>query len=294
MKKELSILIPTFNGDCRQQVNDLRMQASDIDGLKYEIIVADDGSSDRNLVAACCEIAQWPCCHFIECKVNRGRAAIRNFLTSKARFQWLLFLDCDMTIKPDLLVRYLSCPEGDVIDGGVSIGMGRKDNLRYLYEKAREGQHTAAEREKHPYQHFHTANFMARSEIMRRFPFDERYKSYGYEDIFFGKQLAQNRIKIVHIDNPAGFDKFEDNIHFVEKTEEGLRTLHTFRNDLRGYSNLLTFVNGIHLPLVKTIIRCWHRLFGGIERRQLCGKRPSLIIFNLYRMGYYISLTQND
>lgn len=294
MKNELSILIPTFNGDCRQQVTELRAQACVIDGLKYEIIVADDGSTDRNQVAACREIAQWPCCHFIECKDNRGRAAIRNFLASKARFQWLLFLDCDMTIKPSLLVRYLSCPEGDVIDGGVSIGTGQKDNLRYLYEKACEGQHTASERQKQPYQHFHTANFMARREIMSRFPFDERYKSYGYEDVFFGKQLAKNHIKIVHIDNPAGFDKFEDNHRFMEKTEEGLRTLHTFRRDLRGYSNLLTFVNGIHLGIVKQFIRLWHKLFGAWERRSLCGRHPNLKIFALYKLGYYLTLTKND
>jgi hypothetical protein len=53
---------------------------------------------------------------------------------------------------------------------------------------------------------------------------------------------------------------------------------------------LLTLVDGIHLGIVKSVIRLWHRLFGAIERRNLCGQRPSLTVFKLYKIGYYITL----
>ena len=44
MKKNgLSILIPTYNGDCRAMVEELSCQAQALVGLDYEIIVADDG-----------------------------------------------------------------------------------------------------------------------------------------------------------------------------------------------------------------------------------------------------------
>ena len=121
-------------------------------------------------------------------------------------------------------------------------------------------------------------------------PFDERFRHYGYEDVLLGKTLRQHHIPIVHIDNPLGFCTFETNPEFVAKTEEGLRTLHQFRDDLRGYSRLLTLVSGIHIPLILSLIRLWHRLFKNAERRNLCSSRPSLVLFKLYRLGYFLSL----
>jgi hypothetical protein len=125
---------------------------------------------------------------------------------------------------------------------------------------------------------------------MLNFPFDERLRNYGYEDVLLGKTLHQNRIPIVHIDNPLGFCVFESNADFMAKTEEGLRTLCEFRSDLRGYSRLLKLVQGIHIPAILWLIRLWHRLFGQIERRNLCGSRPYLSLFNLYRLGYFLTL----
>jgi hypothetical protein len=124
---------------------------------------------------------------------------------------------------------------------------------------------------------------------MRAYPFDERFRYYGYEDVLFGKQLRAAHITITHIDNPMGFCTFESNPDFVAKTEEGLRTLCQFRKELRGYSHLLTLVDGIHIPLILWIIRLSHRLFGGLIRRNLCGTHPSLRLFSLYKLGYFLT-----
>jgi hypothetical protein len=95
----------------------------------------------------------------------------------------------------------------------------------------------------------------------------------------------------MHIHNPVSFSIFESNSQFMLKTEEGLRTLHQLRNDLRGYSRLLTLVSGIHIPLILSLIRLWHRLFGKAERRNLCSSHPSLLVFKLYRLGYFLRLS---
>lgn len=291
MKRELSILIPTYNGDCRQQVAALSRQAEAIGGLDYEIIVADDGSTDRSSVARCREVDQLPRCRFIDRGQNSGRAAIRNFLARQARCEWLLFMDCDMTIVSDsFLSRYLESDVAQIAYGGYSVGQGENSNLRYLYEKQCEPQHQVEERRKRSFLHFHTCNFLVRRDIILAHPFDERFRHYGYEDVLWGKQLRQAGISIEHLDNPAGFCTFEDNAHFVSKTEEGLRTLHTFRADLRGYSQLITFTDGIHLGIVKSLLRLWHRLFSPLERRNLCGSHPSLRLFKLYKLGYYLCL----
>ena len=295
MKDELSILIPTYNGICAPLVQHLFEQAAAVRGLRYEILVADDGSTDKVIMEANRSINNLPNCRMLERGYNSGRAAIRNYLAQQARYNWLLFIDGDMTIiSRQFLYLYLNSLGEQVIYGGYAVGKGEKSNLRYRYEKASEPFHRAECRQQQPYRDFHTSNFMISRELMLAHPFDERFKNYGYEDVFFGKVLRQQHVKIQHIDNPVGFNIFEGNKEFLRKTEEGIRTLHEFREELRGYNNLLTLVGGIHLEAVRSIIRLWHHLFGRLERKSLEGENPSLTIFKLYKLGYYLTLTKND
>ena len=295
--KELSILIPTYNDRCVTLVSSLRQQAEAL-GIVYEILVADDGSDDSAVVSYNETINQWEHCRYLVQPVNQGRAAIRNVLAREARFDTLLFLDSDTMITNDrFLARYLQIGAEPVVVGGITIEgdpVILRHNLRYRYEKAEEQHHTAAMRQHSPYQHIRTTNLLIRHEVMLQHPFDERFRYYGYEDVLLGKVLRQAQVPIVHIDNPIGFCTFESNPNFVAKTEESLRTLHQFRADLRGYSRLLTFVGGIHIPAILALIRLWHRLFGKAEKWNLCGPHPSLFIFKLYRLGYFLSLRQHN
>lgn len=291
--KALSILIPTYNDLCVKLVDDLRQQA-EATGIVYEILVGDDGSTDTEVIEKNQKIDDWPHCHYLRHEQNIGRAAIRNFLAQEAHHDWLLFIDSDMSmVRQDYLSNYLAMDTAEVVDGGITIGgdpEALKGNLRYRYEKSSEQEHTTEIRQKHPYRDFHTANFLIRRDLMLAHPFDERFRYYGYEDVLLGKQLRQSKVIIEHIDNPLGFSTFEENTQFIIKTEEGLRTLHRFQSDLRGYSRLLTLVEGIHLPIILNLIRCWHKLFGKWERKNLCGSHPNLILFKLYKLGYYLTI----
>lgn len=291
MKKELSILIPIYNSDCRGLVSELCRQAEAIDGLQYEIRVADDGSSNAQCIMLNAQLSSLKNVHYIRREQNVGRAAIRNFLANEARYEWLLFIDGDMAI-PSLhfIERWLECEATDVAYGGYIVGEGERSSLRFIYEKQCEPIHRAAERCKRPFMHFHTCNVLIRRELMLKYPFDERFRHYGYEDVFFGKQLRKAGFQIMHTENPVGFFDFEDNAHFVSKTEEGLRTLAEFHDELRGYSQMITFVEGIHIAAVRWAIRLWHKLFGSMERKKLCGQKPSLKLFKLYKLGYYLTL----
>ena len=288
--RELSILIPTFNDPCSTLVRNLHQQAEAL-GMTYEILVADDGSTQEKVLEENRSINVLPHCQLIERGVNAGRASIRNFLAQQARYAWLLFIDSDMVVcRNDYLRKYASCEETPIVDGGVVIGASKPGNLRSLYEKAAESQHTPEERQLSPYRDFHTANFMIRRTLMLEQPFDERFKSYGYEDVLFGKAMEKASVPILHIDNPMSFEIFEDNEHFVSKTEEGLRTLYEFRNELQGYSRLLDRIQNLpHTP-----IRCWHQLFGAIERRHLTSRRPSLWVFNLNKIGYFLNIASRN
>ena len=285
--KNLSILIPTYNDVCCQLVNDLQSQAAAL-GIDYEIIVADDGSTDEAVLCQNRTVNALPCCRLLERGMNSGRAVIRNVLANEARYPWLLFIDSDMTVcRTDFIERYISTV-GDVVYGGLVIRHTTRQNLRARYELSRASEHTLERRRQSPYHDFHTANFMIRRDLMLTHPFDERFSRYGYEDVLLGKTLQMNAIGIEHIDNPLSFEIFESNAAFVSKTEEGLQTLYSFRHELRGYSRMIDFTE--QHPVVSVLIRCWHHIAKKWERRHLCSNAPTLCVFTLYRLGYFLSL----
>jgi glycosyltransferase involved in cell wall biosynthesis len=272
-------------------VSVLQQQAAALD-ITYEILVADDASPDQDAIRINRAINELPHCRYIVKEQNSGSAATRNYLGARSRYHWLLFMDCDIDIPDDrFLERYVKDEHEGVVNGGICIADDdrQRHNLRYLYEKNAEPAHSAEKRQADRYHEFRSTNFMIEREAFEACPFDERFKRSGYEDVLFGKTLKQQGVSITHIDNPVMMTEFESNPDYVKKIERSLQTLYTFRNELRGYSRILTFDTGIHIGAVRGMIRLWHRLFGALERRNLCSERPCLKVFNIYRMGYYLT-----
>ena len=295
MKHELSILIPVYNDDCTRLAVELGRQAEAIAGLEYEILVSDDCSPDRDAVAPNRKLNDLPHCRYIEQPQNVGSAANRNLLARESRYEWLLFVDCDLDVTGnDFLLRYLTDDsEADVLMGGIAIGGDKQEqrtNLRYRYEKQCEPRHTATERSLRPYQSFRSCNFLIRRETILRCPFDERFQKSGYEDVLLGKQLKAAKALTCHIDNPVMMTHYETNPLYINKVERSLRTLYDFRAELRGYSRLLTMADGIHLSVVRRLLVLSFRLLGPMVRRQLCGRHPILRLFQPYRLGYFLSI----
>ena len=293
-KKELSILIPNYNNVCVELVTELQRQAETLD-ICYEIIVADDASPQKEYVIQNKVINDLPHCRYIQKSKNTGSAATRNYLARQSQYRWLLFLDCDIVI-PDnhFLERYMNDPNEGVVNGGICIteDLTLQHCLRYIYEKAAEPMHTAGKRQANRYQEFRSTNFLADRSVFEVCLFDERFTRSGYEDVLFGKTLKQQHISVSHIDNPVMMMEFESNPDYVNKIERSLRTLQEFHQELRGYSRILTLADGIHISTVLTLIRLWHRVFGRLERRNLCGSHPCLKLFNIYRFGYFLCLPQ--
>ena len=271
-KTELSILIPNYNNVCVGLVSVLQQQAAALD-IDYEILVADDASPDKDAIERNQAINTLPHCRYIVKEQNTGAADTRNFLGRNSRYRWLLFMDCDIVI-PDghFLERYVTDGHEGVVNGGICIvdDNSLRHNLRYLYEKSAEPNHTAERRQSNRYHEFRSTNFLIDREVFKASPFDERFTRSGYEDVLFGKMLKQRKVPIMHIDNPVMMTEFEGNADYVAKIERSLQTLYTFRNELRGYSRILTIDQGIHIGLVRGVIRLWHKVFGGLERRNLC------------------------
>lgn len=297
MKTALSILIPTYNFDCYALVNALVAQAQAIENLHFEVLVVEDGSTNTVTLAANNAITTLAHCTYWVRKENVGRAKIRNILARQAQYSWLLFIDSDMKmIKPDFLLTYLKTAEQHlVIYGGNSIAgdLGYTHNLKYKYEVNAEPHHTAEKRNQHPFQNFNTSNFLIEKKVILAHPFNENIKRYGYEDVLFGKQLAQNGITIFHIDNPVGFEVYESNPSFIHKIEEGLQTLQQFQTELKGYSHLLNQVEKLSkLRLTKLLYVLGKPFIPKLKQRLLQGNVP-LVLLSLYKILYYLQLCQH-
>lgn len=303
---DLSILLPSYNNVCVSLVQALQRQADALRGkldkpFRYEIIVADDCSTDAACIDANRVIGDMLHCRYLRMEQNVGRAQIRNVLISESRGDYVLLIDSDLFLCDDNYLYKYATSTADVVYGGTCIGgeglamvdneantENLKGNLRYIYEKKAEPSHRAVFRQLRPNQEISVCNLYARRDIMEAHPFDSRFKAYGYEDVLFGKRLAESGIEVTHIDNPVLINEFEPNSVFVKKTEEAILTLCRFEQDLEGYSNLKTKVTTLCRYIPLSLFRLWHRIMKNKEKRNLTGSKPSLLLFKLYKLGFFL------
>lgn len=297
MINSLSILIPTYNKVCIELVKALQVQASTLSNFEYEILVADDGSTDLQTIKGNREINKIANCQYLERERNEGRAKIRNFLAKEAKYDWLLFIDSNMNvISNDYIAKYHNSAACDVVYGGYRIKTDEEtkrrlsNNLRYIFETAAPQNGNYLLRKAKPYADFHTSNFMVRRTIMMKYPLDERFRHYGYEDVLWGKTLKNNNIKIYHIDNALGYDNFIGNMAFISKTEESLRTLFEFKTELKDYSKLIRWANTISRYHLKPLCHFLFPLLSLPIKAKLTGNKPCILWFNIYKLLYYIHL----
>lgn len=304
--------------------NEGKGNANDTISLGFEIIFADDGSADATARQRNAIIAQLPYCQYIERPKNVGRSAIRNFLAHTAHYSHLIFLDGDVAIKRGNFVQtYLAHRnDADVIIGTLHfsrmqvacdtaediIGHTKRakeetkkttepvlydDNLKYRYEQQFLAKHPVKKRMQQPYASFRTTNFMVRRDLLLAYPFDETFHEYGYEDTLFGKQLKEHGATLIHLDNAATIADYEDNATFVAKTEESLRTLAAHDHQLQDYSTLLHTANKLKCLHLQPLIAFVFKLFKDLLHKNLCSNSPSVFLFNVYKLGYYVNLTRS-
>lgn len=293
---KLSILLPTFNDSCLSLATALSRQMALLD-VETELLVADDGSTDEMVKAENRQIASLPRCRVLWAERNMGRAAIRNFLADEAQGEWLLFIDGDLHVRrEDFLQHYLDeTTDASVVYGGYSIEGEPHQyarNLRYLVERRAEKNKTLEARRKHPYRHFHTANFALRSDVFHRIRFHSEMTHYGFEDVLFGKELQTAGIAIHHIDNPVAFDRFETNETFLRKTEESVRTQHEFTHLIGEYSNLLHTYNAVQRWHLAWLLSLTNLLLPKALRHHLLCRWPNVTFFNIHKLLMFSRLRQ--
>ena len=287
----LSILIPTHNYDCTRLVYDLETQLTEED----EIIVGNDCSTDKNIVAKLSEIENSGKSRVFTPNDNDsrplGRAAIRNALAREAKGEWLLFIDADAEVRSKTFIEdYLSATKfSPVVCGGTGNlpeCPSPECRLRYDYEVEAEKRLTVVRRQRFPYSQLATFNFLIRRDIFLSICFDEGFKEYGYEDTCFGFQLKQRGIAIHHIDNKLTHLGIETSDVYLSKIETALRTLSKIEKEQRKLVRLSGFAMKLERYYLLGLVRCIFRLTKKHLRANLLGKHPNQKLFTFYKLGY--------
>lgn len=223
----ISICIPVYNVNVAQLVNTLFVQSKTL-GAASEIILIDDCSNEV-FKAQNKQINRD--IKYVQLDKNIGRAAIRNLFLEHARYDYLLFLDCDSTIlKHDFLQNYLDTIKNQperVICGGSEYDKKappRNKRLRWKYGTKRESEPFEA-RIKDGHNSFLTNNFVINRKRFETVKFDEKLVNYGHEDSLFGIELKKAGLKILHIDNPVLNGNLSHNIDFINNTEQAVQNL---------------------------------------------------------------------
>ena len=290
----LSILIPVYNYNCVALVKALQQQAENCN-IDYEILVADDGSDNAEIVCENRKINAIPHSVYYETGQNHGRSWIRNWLVSQSQGAYLLFIDSDAEIcNAHFIGNYLRHVEkGAVICGGILHPEEEPSptrRLRYRYEKAMEPCFTAERRNQHPYANLRTFNFMMPREVALSHPFDESITLYGYEDTLLGGMFEKEGLKVIHIDNPLINADIEENPIFLKKTEESMHSLYQLKDKMRHHSRLLTSYEKIRRLKLDTLLRIVFPLLRPVLTWHLTGKHPTVIALQFYKLAYYCTL----
>lgn len=286
---KLSILIPTFNETCVKQVEQLLEQLPE----GCEIIVADDGSTDEGVKATNRAITALPHCRLWESPENMGRATIRNRLVAMAEGEWVLLLDAAIEImEPDFLARYLQATETRTEDVFVGAVIYPDEcevpyRLRWKYEREyRRGVDSGKDRRVC----LRTCNCLIRRKALLDVPLDESIKQYGYEDALLGEELLRWGYTMCNVPFRVLVRKFDRNEDYLKKMHEANVVLRAHASSLRASSRLLqTFAKAERLHLAWAI-RFEHKLLHRLLERQLCSARPSVKLFQLWRLGDYCCL----
>lgn len=296
----ISVLLPIYNYRCVNLLNELFQQLH-ASSVPFEIIVMEDGSLHH--IQENRQVAESLGCRYILLSHNVGRAAIRNRLAIEARYEWLLFMDCDSRLlRTNYIATYLHHAKLNshwVICGGRTFGKKEQTSPEYLLHwycgSLREPKPTDNNSQKP----FLSNNFMIHKSVFKKVRFEEELKEYGHEDTLFGFALRRANFDILYIDNPVFHEGLDNNEVFLMKSRMAVINLRHLKERylnaedcnqirlLRFYDKLQPFY------LDRVFMKIYEWMHKPIEK-QLKSKKPNLYLFDLYKFGFLCKIMQTD
>ena len=287
-----SVLIPVYNKKIIKLVKAILDQAQK-QKIIVEVIAIDDGSrpgirkENKPLIHAFNV-------NYVELSENIGRSRVRNWLIKLARYDHLIFLDCDSEIRhTQFLKQYVDHTSHDVVYGGriypTSKPRTPKKMLHWKYGTKIESK-KADERNKSPFLSFMSNNFMVNKEIIKAHQFNEAIKGYGYEDLVWAHKLKTQGINIFHIDNPVIHTGIEYTDDFLEKTEQALSNLQqVVTNRWMEPTRLIKLSQNLKRYKIDGMFNKVYDLFKEQIEKNIKSKDPNLMLFSFWKLRKILS-----
>lgn len=289
----ISILIPIYNRDARLLVREIVQQADKL-GIIYEVLCLDDHSIfylDKNI-----QIQNYQNCTYTVLPQNIGQSATRNRLADMAKFDYLLYIDCDIKIDYHHYLRnYIEqIPNSDLVCGGIHYLPWPPTSeylLHWMYGTRREM------RQSMKAYHFLSCNFMIRKSIFNKIRFNEDVVEYGHDNIYFGIELNKLNIARKHVFSPAAHNQLDYTDEFIERVKDSIYVASNYLRDhdvtfsqVKGYKFAKTYLIIKKLKLSFLISKLFFLISTPIEKN-LRGKYPILLLLDFYKVGllsYYM------
>lgn len=297
----ISILIPSYNYNTLPLVEELNQQIIR-ETIEFEIIVADDASPINEITEINSKINQIPNCSFERNETNIGRGQNRNALIRKAKYDWVLLMDCDTFPKEKTFMKTylesLKTRNEKALFGGIAYYNEKpKDDemLRWIFGKSRE-EIPLQKRLSSPFHYALISNILVEKQLLVSHPFDSEILNYGYEDIVFILGLKRENKTIGHIENPAYHLNLENSAIFLQKFHSSLQNLKLVldRGIIEAEDTSLTRIYSklerFHLVKITAFA---FRILKKTFTKNLLSKNPSLFIFDVYRLGYFCQINSN-
>jgi hypothetical protein len=197
----VSVVIPAYNQRETLRRALLALAQQDCPANTFEVVAADDGSTDdagemvSNLTVPYRLSYHW--------QPNRGRSAVRNFGVQHARGKLLIFMDGDMHPTSSLVGQHLESLNrhgpGVMVKGAVRLSpeLNRTPFTR-MYLSKFDGPEADTECPLH-FSECATGNLsLWREDFLHLGGFDERFATYGWEDLAFGYEAYRQGISLLY------------------------------------------------------------------------------------------------
>jgi hypothetical protein len=272
-------------------------------GYEGEIILWDDGS-DKFVLTANQSLENIQSVLLYKNENNEGRMLTRQRLSGLARFEHLLFLDCDSKIiKDDFLSVYF-----DLVKEDIKLASGGRvyaDNppaecdlvLHWKYGRKRESR--TGKEEQRSATGFMSNNFLIKKEIFKSLDTSLKLAGYGHEDSWWGIQFEQAGISCRYINNPVLHAAIEKADIYIEKSENALANLlllekNIDRNMISRHVRIFRWYLRLKRTGLSGLYLFFEKMFHGYFRRNLLSCKPSLFFFDCYRLAVLIRMAKQN
>ncbi|SMD33044.1 Glycosyltransferase involved in cell wall bisynthesis [Reichenbachiella faecimaris] len=283
---KVSVIIPTYNRPTSLQAAVQSVLDQDVEGL--EIIIIDDASEEKYQDQIAAIAASNAVVELILNKENKGVSACRNVGLSRSRGAFVLFLDDDDTLLPEMFKCALKAFENSSLDlvscrsKVISVNLSERQLKRYnAQQKDKLNLYSMAS---HPAEHIflytpqiHT--FLVRRSSINGIQFPE-HLNYG-EDMIFWLTLVTQGVKCKKLDFVGCRYNFHDNSASAKANfQSKMACYHRVLAEAKSNSTIrnLCYIKMAYLTLSNRDLHFFKWVMRAL-------RRPSLLIKHVW---YYI------